>query len=81
MLRLLTSTVLKEGDIVEIAEQIRMLDEMYGKDNWCIRKISRDARGRPSLTLSSIFLKKLDVKVGDKVLVVVRDGQIIIQRI
>lgn len=66
---------------MEIAQKIRELDEIYGKDNWCIRKISRDARGRPSLTLSSIYLEKIDAEIGDKVLVAVRDGQIIIQKL
>jgi len=60
---------------------IKKLDKMYGKDNWWIRKISRDARGKSNLTLSSIYLEKIKANVGDKVLVAVKDGKIIIQKI
>lgn len=66
---------------MEIAQKIRELDEIYGKDNWFIRRVSKDARGRPSLTLSSIYLEKIDAEIGDKVLVAVKNGKIIIQKL
>jgi len=61
--------------------EIEELNKMYGKDNWWIRKVSKDAKGKPNLTLSSLYLEKIKVNVGDKVLVAVKDGKIIIQRI
>lgn len=60
---------------------IKKLDKMYGKDNWWIRKVSKDAKGKPNLTLSSIYLEKIKANVGDKVLVAVKDGRVIIQKI
>jgi len=60
---------------------IKRLDKMYGKDNWWIRKVSKDAKGKPNLTLSSLYLEKIKANVGDKVLVAVKDGRVIIQKI
>lgn len=59
----------------------KWLDKQYGEDNWKIRKISKDAKGEPSLTISSADLKKIGVQVGDKVLMVVDKDRIIIQKL
>lgn len=66
---------------MESVEVFKWLDEQYGKDNWKIRKISRNKKGEPSFTISSVDLKKIGVNVDDKVLVVIDKDRIIIQKL
>ena len=66
---------------MEEVSVLKMLDEKYGKDNWKIRKISKNAKGEPSLTISSTDLKKIGVDVGDRILMVIDDGKLIIQKL
>ncbi len=57
------------------------LDKEYGK-NWCIRKVSRLKKtdDSPSLTITS-ELKEIGVRANDYVVVAVKNGKIIIEKL
>jgi len=65
---------MKVKDLIKEIEET--LSEKYEK--WEIREVRKGSYGVPTLTLSK-ELKELDIKVGSKVVVGIKEGKIIIE--
>jgi len=65
---------------MKVKDLIKEIEEtLSGKyEKWEIREVRKGSYGVPTLTLSK-ELKELDIKVGSKVVVGIKEGKIIIE--
>jgi len=68
------------GDDMKVKDLIKEIEETLSEkyEKWEIREVRKGSYGVPTLTLSK-ELKELDIKVGSKVVVGIKEGKIIIE--